>query len=307
MNYQTLKDRLTGDAFKSNRTARAWDFTKTSALFLGMCLVALVLMFPYIFMVFKSLMSEAEILDPNPHFFPNWSDLQWNNFVTLFTDASSGYNYAVALGNTLLIILFNIIAIPLSATLIAYSFSKLRWKGRNVVFAIMMLTMTLPGVVTQIPLYVIYSKVGWLNTLMPFTIPNLFGGGAMYIFLIRQYMFGIPNELCDAAKIDGCGPFRIYWSIILPNCKSIIIYIIISVFNSYWGDYYGPLLYMPSTDAPYTFAYAIFKSTVEGMAATQWAAVRMAGGVFMTLFPTILFIVFQEQLTDGALTSGIKG
>ena len=151
------------------------------------------------------------------------------------------------------------------------------------------------------------SKIGWLNTLYPFTIPNLFGGGALYIFLIRQYMFGIPNELSDAAKIDGCGPFRIYWSIILPNCKSILIYIIISVFNSYWGDYYGPLLYMTSTDAPYTFAYALFRSTVEGLASSQWAAVRMAGGVFMTLFPTILFIVFQEKLTDGALTSGIKG
>ena len=117
----------------------------------------------------------------------------------------------------------------------------------------------------------------------------------------------IPSELYEAAKIDGCGPFRIYWSVILPNCKSIIIYIIISVFNSYWGDYYGPLLYMPASDAPIPFAYAIFKSTVEGLASTRWAAVRMAGGVFMTFFPTLLFIIFQEQLTDGALTSGIKG
>ncbi len=307
MDFKAIRERLTGEAYASNRKARAWDFTKTTALFVGMCLVAVVLMFPYLFMVFKSLMSETEILDPNPHFFPDWTNLQWNNFVLLFTDASSGYSYGLALLHTLIIIAFNVIAIPLSATFIAFSFAKLKWKGRNICFAIMMLTMTLPGVVTQIPLYVIYAKIGWLNTLYPFTIPNLFGGGALYIFLIRQYMFGIPNELSDAAKIDGCGPFRIYWSIILPNCKSILIYIIISVFNSYWGDYYGPLLYMTSTDAPYTFAYALFRSTVEGLASSQWAAVRMAGGVFMTLFPTILFIVFQEKLTDGALTSGIKG
>lgn len=307
MTWKDLKNRLTGEAFVEDRKAKMWDFSKTTALFLGMCVVAVVLMFPYVFMVFKSLMSESEILDPNPHFFPDWGNLQWSNFVTLFTDASSGYNYAQALLHTMIIIVFNVIAIPLSATFIAYGFAKLKWKGKNIVFAAMMLTVTLPGVVTQIPLYVIYSKIGWLNTLLPFTIPNLFGGGAMYIFLIRQYMFGIPNEICDAAKIDGCGPFRIYWSIILPNCKSIIIYIIISVFNSYWGDYYGPLLYMPSSDAPITFAYAIFKSTVEGLASTRWAAVRMAGGVFMTFFPALLFLIFQEQLTDGALTSGIKG
>ena len=174
--------------YKKDREAKMWNTSKVIFLLLGMTAVGLVLMFPYVFMINKSLMSTDEILDPNPHFFPIWSALQWDNYVKLFTEAHSDFNYGTALLHTLEIILFNVIAIPLSASMIAFSFAKLRWKGRNAVFALMMLTITLPGVVTQIPLYVIYSKIGWLNTLLPFTIPNLFGGGAMYIFLIRQYM-----------------------------------------------------------------------------------------------------------------------
>jgi multiple sugar transport system permease protein len=292
---------------KQDTQTRLWDTTKLSLILLGMVVIGIVLMFPYVFMVNKSLMTSEMVIDPNPKFFPDWWNLQWSNFVSLFTNKQNDLNFGTALLHTFEIIIFNIIAVPLSASLIAYAFAKLQWKGKNAVFASMMLTITLPGIVTQIPLYVIYSKIGWLNTLLPFTIPNLFGGGAMYIFLIRQYMMGIPNELIDAAKVDGCGPWRIYWNIILPNCKTILIYIIITVFMSYWGDYYGPLVYMNSSDAPYTFAYALFKSSVEGDASTALANIRMAGGVFMTLFPTLLFAFFQNQLTDGALTSGLKG
>ncbi|MFA6620118.1 MAG: carbohydrate ABC transporter permease [Bacilli bacterium] len=295
------------EIYKKDTQAKIWNDSKISLLFLGMAVLAIVLLFPYVFMVNKSLMTSERVIDPNPKFFPDWADLQWSNFITLFTTKQNDLDFGKALLNTFIIIAFDIIAIPLSSSMAAFAFAKLEWKGKNAIFASMMLTITLPGIVTQIPLYVIYSKIGWLNTLLPFTIPNLFGGGAMYIFLIRQYMMGIPNELIDAAKIDGCGNWRIYWNIILPNCRTILIYIMVTVFMSYWGDYYGPLVFMNSSDAPYTFAYALFKSSVEGDASTSLANIRMAGGVFMTLIPTILFTVFQKELTNGALTSGLKG
>jgi multiple sugar transport system permease protein len=293
--------------YKTDTQARIWDASKTTMMFIGMLALAIILLFPYVFMVNKSLMSSDEVIQTVPQFFPTWSNLQWQNYVTLFTENHNGYNYGSALLNTMTIILFDIIAIPLSASMAGFAFSKLHWKGRQIVFSAMMLTIMLPGIVTQIPLFIIYSKIGWLNTLWPFMIPNLFGGGALYIFLIRQYMMGIPNDLIDAAKVDGCGMFRIYWQIILPNCKTILIYIMINVFMSYWGDYYGPLVYMTSSDAPITFAYALFKSSVEGDSAEGLAMIRMAGGVFMTIFPALLFTLFQNQLTDGALTSGLKG
>ena len=143
--------------------------------------------------------------------------------------------------------------------------------------------------------------------MLPFTIPNLFGGGALYIFLIRQYMMGIPNELIDAAKIDGCGYFRMYWQIVMPNCRTILIYIMVNVFVATWSDYYGPLLYMSSADAPYTFAYILFKNFTEGDVAADLANIRMAGGVFMTIIPAIIFVIFQRELTDSTVTSGLKG
>lgn len=292
---------------RADTQSKIWNGAKTSILFVFMVAVAIVLMFPYIFMFNKSLMSSNEVINPIPQFFPTFTSLQWSNYVTLFTQSHNGINYGTALLHTFEICLFNIIAIPVSASMAGFAFSKLEWKGKNLVFAAMMLTIMLPGIVTQIPLYIIYSKIGWLNTLWPFMIPNLFGGGAMYIFLIRQYMMGIPNELIDAAKIDGCGFFRTYWEIILPNCRTILIYIMFTVFMSYWGDYYGPLVYLSSSDAPMTFAYALFKSSTEGDSATYFANIRMAGGVFMTIFPAILFTVFQKELTNGALTSGLKG
>lgn len=299
---------------KIDTQKRIWDASKVIGLFVVMLGLAIIFLFPYIFMVNKSLMSSEMVIDKSTGFWPDWTDLRFVNYVELFSrkvggnaGSEEGVTYLQAMGNTMIIEVFNLIAVPLSASMAAFAFAKIKWKGRNVVFALMMMTIMLPSAATQIPLYLMYSKIGWLNSLWPFMIPNLFGGGALYIFLIRQYMKGIPNELIDAAKIDGCGYFRIYAQIILPNCKTILIYIMINVFMAYWGDYYGPLIYMNGSDAPYTFAYALFASTIEGDAATQYGNIRMAGGVFMTIFPAILFMVFQNTLTDGAITSGLKG
>lgn len=309
MNVNRINDSLANRVENRNKDTQTkiWNGTKTALLFVVMTLIAIVLLFPYVFMLNKSLMTSDQVIDPQVLFFPDFLNLQFQNYVTLFTQELNGINFGTALLHTFEIVIFNIIAIPLSASMAAFAFAKLKWKGRNTVFACMMLTIMLPGVVTQIPLYIMYTKIGWINTLWPFMIPNLFGGGALYIFLIRQYMMGIPNELIDAAKVDGCSLPRIYLQIVLPNCKTILIYIMINVFYNIWGDYYGPLLYLNSSEAPLTFAYALFKASTEGNAATYYAHIRMAGGVFMTLFPALLFTIFQNQLTDGALTSGLKG
>ena len=113
--------------------------------------------------------------------------------------------------------------------------------------------------------------------------------------------------MSDAARVDGANPFRIFVNIILPNCKPILLYIAVTVFITNWGDYYGPLVYMTSDNAPYTLAYLIYKNSTESDVAAQLAAIRMAGGVFMTILPAIIFTFFQKQLTEGVLTSGLKG
>lgn len=298
MEYSILQQH---EAIKKNNQQRFWNKTKVIATLLIMLVISIILIFPYFYMIMKSLMSESEVLSTVPVFFP--SKPIFENYLRLFTDRG----YLKALLNSLIVIGFNIIVIPLSASIIAFSFAKCRnWFGSKVMFAIMMFTTMLPAIATQIPLYVMYSKIGWIDTLYPLMIPNLFGGGAMYIFLLRQYMMGIPRDLEDAARMDGANMWRIYWNIIMPNCKPILLYIAVTVFINNWGDFYGPLVYMTSSDAPYTLAYLIFKNSVESEAAASLAGVRMAGGVFMTILPAIVFTIFQRQLTDGVLTTGIK-
>lgn len=265
-----------------------------------MIVIAVALLFPYFYMIVKSLMTAEEVDNPYGSFFPKVP--QFINYVTVFQ--TGGYGKGVMW--TLLIILFNLVAVPLSATLIGYSFAKLRWKGRSVMFTVMLGTMMLPAAVTQLPLYIIYSQIGFLNTILPFTIPNLFGGGAVYIFLIVQFMRGIPSELENAAKIDGANAMTRYFRIILPLCKPVLIYVMVQVFLAYWGDYYGPLVYLTSSKAPQTLALILYNFITDNSTGTK-ANILMAGAVFMSVIPTILFAVFQRQLIEGVTMSGLKG
>ena len=282
------------------RRVRRKRVISNASLYAIMVVLAIILIFPYLFMVSKSLMTGEEVIDPQIVMIP--SNPQFINYVNLFTQ--SGYLKATM--HTCTIIIFNLVAVPISASIVAYSFAKLKWVGRKFMFAFMLSTMMLPAVVTQLPLYVIYSRIQWIDTLYPFTIPNMFGGGAIYIFLLRQFMMGIPRDMSNAARIDGASQFRIYWNIILPLCKPVLIYVMINVFISYWGDYYGPLIYMHKSDAPRTLAYVLFLDSTEKDSSLYKSNMRMAGGVFMSAIPVILFAIFQNQLIEGVIMTGVK-
>lgn len=265
-----------------------------------MVLIACVLLFPYFYMLVNSLKSVEEIENPTSVFFP--AIPQFVNYVTVFK--TGGYGEGIL--NTMAIIIFNLIAVPLSASIIAYSFVKLKWWGKDVMFTLMFGTMMLPSAVTQLPLYVIFSKINFLNSILPFTIPNLFGGGAVYIFLICQFMRGIPNELESAAKIDGANAFVRYIRIVFPLCQPVLIYVMVQVFIAYWGDYYGPMVYLTSSDAPKTVALVLYNFVTDNSTGEK-INVLMAGAAFMSIIPTIIFAFFQNQLIEGVTMSGLKG
>lgn len=283
-----------------------------------MTALAVVLLVPYVYLLNRSLMT-AENAKYSYNFFTR--DWMFSNFATLFYDKTAVGNnanpraYLDGLKYTAIIIGFNLVAVPASSSIIAYSFAKLKWAGRNVMFFLMLGTMMLPAAVTQLPLYVMYSKngmfgtggFGWLDTIYPFTIPNLFGGGAVYIFLIRQFMLGIPNEFDNAAKIDGANTFQRYLYITMPLCKPVIIYVMLQVFISYWGDYYGPMVYCDGGQIR-TLAQIVYYSTNStDKVGTIKDNIVMAGAVFMSVIPTVLFAFFQKQLIDGVNMSGLKG
>lgn len=269
-------------------------------LYAIMVVVAAILLFPYLFMVSKSLMTSEEVVDPTIRILP--AVPQFSNYVEIFGNEL----YINGFLHTLIVVGFNCVAVPISASVIAFSFAKLNWAGKRVMFAIMLGTMMLPSSVTQVALYGIFVRFGWINTLYPFTIPNLFGGGALYIFLIRQFMMGIPRDIDNAAKIDGASAFRRFTDVTFPLCKPVLVFVIVSVFIAYWGDYYGPRIYMRASTAPKTLAQVVFEISMEKNLALYNVHLRMVGGVIMSIVPAGVFAIFQRQLIEGVVMTGIK-
>ena len=302
----------------SKKRVSAQTVVSNVILYALMTALAIVLLVPYLYMINRSLMTADNAKYSYDFFTKDW---MFSNFKTLFYDNTVEGNsanplaYLSGLKWTIIIIAFNLVAVPLSSSLIAYSFAKLKWTGRNAMFFLMLGTMMLPAAVTQLPLYVMYSQNGifgnggfnWLDTIYPFTIPNLFGGGAVYIFLTRQFMLGIPKDFDEAAKIDGANTFQRYFFITLPLCKPVLLYVMSQVFISYWGDYYGPMVYCDGEKIR-TLAQVVYYSTNStDRVGSIKDNIVMAGAVFMSIIPTIIFAIFQKQLIEGVSMSGIKG
>lgn len=302
----------------SKKRVSAQRVVSNVILYALMTALAIVLLVPYLYMINRSLMTADNAKYSYDFFTKDW---MFSNFKTLFYDNTVEGNsanplaYLSGLKWTIIIIAFNLVAVPLSSSFIAYSFAKLKWMGRNVMFFLMLGTMMLPAAVTQLPLYVMYSQNGifgnggfnWLDTIYPFTIPNLFGGGAVYIFLTRQFMLGIPKDFDEAAKIDGANTFQRYLFITLPLCQPVLLYVMSQVFISYWGDYYGPMVYCDGEKIR-TLAQVVYYSTNStDRVGSIKDNIVMAGAVFMSIIPTIIFAIFQKQLIEGVSMSGIKG
>jgi multiple sugar transport system permease protein len=208
--------------------------------------------------------------------------------------------------NTLLIVLGVIVGGTLTSSLCAFGFSKLQFKGRDTIFFLVLATMMIPGSVMMISLYVIFNKLGWINHLYPLWVPTWFGGGAVNIFLVRQFMKTIPDELNQSAKIDGANYWQLFSRIILPNCKPILIVIIIQYFLGCWNDLMGPLLYT-NTQEMWTLTLGITNMAQGQMNTTEGTHLVMAACTIMIIFPVALFLAGQRYIIDNMVLTGLKG
>ena len=263
--------------------------------YLVLTVIAIFLAFPFFLLISRSFMSEADI--NAARILP--SEFTFKNYETIFAKN----NYMLYTWNTLKVVGCNMVLVPVSASICAYSFSRLKWKGREFVFSCVLSTIMIPGTVLQIPLYVMFYDFGWLGTLKPLIIPAAFGGGAINIFLLRQFMRGIPKEMDEAAIIDGAGVFRRYL-LILPLCSPILIYIVVGVFAGGWSDFFGPLVYLTERKT-YTLAVIIYQDSL--VSELSGANLKMAAGAFMSLFPALLFVLYQRKLVDGIMVGAVKG
>jgi multiple sugar transport system permease protein len=258
---------------------------------------SLLILSPIWWMIATSLKDMKEIMTYPPTFIPK--EWHWENYlITLQKGPFLQYTL-----NTLFITFFVVIGNVVANSFIAYGFAKIHFKGRNVLFACVLATMMIPGFVTLVPQYVIYAKLGWLNTYLPLILPAFFGS-AFNIFLLRQFFLTIPNELIEAAKIDGANHLYIWWKIFIPLAKPAIATVAIFSFNGAWNDFLGPLLYI-NDESLYTLQMGL--QIFKGQNDTQWNFL-MAGSL-MVLLPVItIFFFFQRYFIEGMnLTAGSKG
>jgi ABC-type glycerol-3-phosphate transport system permease component len=263
--------------------------------------LALLFAFPLFWTVSSSLKSPSEILSYPPIIFP--ATPQWGNYLRVFTKAPFGQ----WIFNTLFVVVLGTIGAVLSSTLVAYSFARFRYRGRDLIFLLTLGTLMLPAQVTLIPQYIIWSKLGFVNTLYPLWLPQWFGGGAFSIFLMRQFIMTIPRELDEAALIDGANRFRIFWMILLPLCLPALATITIISFIAGWDDYLTPLIYLNSQQM-YTLALglSLFRNYPETGGLPQ-QHLLMAAAVMTTLPPIVLFFAAQRYFVRGIVLSGLKG
>ena len=259
-------------------------------------IVGLFFFIPWLFIVSASLKTFDKVLALPVQWIPN--PVRLMNYV----DAVTKIPFLLYLGNTMFIAILNVVGTILSSALVAYSFSRIRWPGRNVVFYLILATMMLPSSVTMIPLFIIFTKIKWINTFYPLVIPPFFGN-PFYIFLLRQFFAGIPSELSDAARIDGCSEWDTFWRIILPLSTPAMAAVAILTFQGSYNDLIGPLLYLTS-DKLWTLSIGIQRFV--GVHGSEWHLL-MAASVLMTLPMIILFLWQQRAFVQGIVTSGLKG
>ena len=207
------------------------------------------------------------------------------------------------LGNTLTVCLLGCLGTVLSSSLVAYGFSRIQWPGRDRVFWIVLATMMIPFPVTMIPLFGVFRELGWIGTLKPLWVPAFFGS-AFNIFLLRQFFLTIPQELSDAARIDGCSEFDIYWRVVLPLSKPALAVVALFHFLYAWNDFMGPLIYLTHRDT-FTLSLALqFYQSQHG--GSEWHLL-MAMSVLILLPIILLFFFTQKTFIQGIATSGMKG
>jgi multiple sugar transport system permease protein len=228
---------------------------------------------------------------------------KWENYWDALRFLPPETNYGlVFLWNTLFLSILSIIGTVLSSSLVAFAFSRLRWPGRDIWFVVLLATMMVPGAVTMLPVFVIFRALGWVDTLRPLWVPAFFGS-AFNIFLLRQFFMTIPMDLEDAAKIDGCSYFGIYWRIMLPLIKPALAAVTIWTFMGAWNNFMGPLIYISSPEKmPLAYALQLFQSQHGGE-----PGMLMAAATMVMLPVLILFFFTQRYFIEGVTLTGIKG
>ncbi|MDI9546598.1 MAG: carbohydrate ABC transporter permease [Chloroflexota bacterium] len=260
---------------------------------------AALIMIPLVWMVSTSLKEPSAVYTFPPKIVPD--PVRWSNFPESLTIAPFGRFYV----NTTIVTLANIVGHLLSCSLVAFAFARLRAPGKNLLFMLVLSTVMIPFYVRMIPLFILYRTFGWLDTLLPLIVPAFFAGNAFYIFLLRQFFLTINRELEDAARIDGCSTFGVYWRIILPLSQPALAMIAVFDFVFNWNDFLGPLIFLNSVrNRTVAVGLAYFQGSLE---TAPMMHLLMAAALISIIPVLVLFFFTQRYFIQGIVFTGMKG
>lgn len=280
-------------------TPGARSLVRSVPAYLVLSCVSALFLIPFVWMLSMSLHDARGAFQIPYRWIPE--TFQWQNYAEVASLVPFGRYFL----NTALITGLVLLGTLFSSSIVAYGFSRMRFRGRDVMFAICLSTMMLPGQVTMIPLYMLFARLGWIDTFYPLIVPAFFGS-PFCIFLLRQFFLTIPREYDEAALIDGASRLRIYWSVILPLARPALTTVGVLTFIGTWNDFFGPLIYINSPSrATLTLGLSMLKSQIAGSGMMQWQ-ILMAAAVLVMLPNILVFFFAQKHLVRGIAVGGVR-
>lgn len=281
-------------------TKRSEISSKISKAFTWLALVfgSIIFMIPFYVMVAMALKTPNEIATTSAWSWPK--DLTWENFGLVLSNPN--VSFQLFFKNSLTIACLSTLGVVVSSSLVGFAFARLKFRGRDRLFILLLSTMMLPGIVTMIPTYFLYKHLHWIDTFLPLWVPAWFGGGAFNIFLLRQFFMGIPRELDEAAVLDGATYSTVFWRVILPLSKPALATVGIFTFIHNWRDFQAPLIYLNS---PEKQTLELGLQTYRSLNNEQWNLL-MAGSVLVMIPLIVLFLIGQKWFVKGIVMTGGK-
>jgi ABC-type glycerol-3-phosphate transport system permease component len=278
---------------------RALRVVQHSAVYLIISVGAVALLFPLLWTLSTSLKSLDQVTVREIDLIPN--PVAWRNYIEVFQVVP----VLLYFRNTMTIVVCAIFGAVVVCSMVGYAFARIDFTGREVFFMLLLSTMMLPGVIRLIPLFVIFDRLGWINTFLPLVVPRFLGHNPFYIFLYRQFFRGIPRELSDAARIDGCSEFNIWLRIVMPISKPVLAAVTVFSFQFAWNDFLSPLIYVGTDESLWTLALAL--NAFRSFEGDQRLHHMMVMSVLMIVPMLLLFAFSQRQFIRGVTFSGIQG
>ncbi len=291
------KGRTAEELAQKHRTHVLMQSLGKIPIYIGLAFFTVLFIAPFFWLISNSLKDAGHAFDAN------WIPkpvIEWQNYVTIFKTVP----LALMARNSIFVSVLGVIAVVVSSGMVGFALAKLRFPGRNLAFLAVLGTMLLPGAVTMIPVYLIWKSLGMVNTLTPLWAGNLFGS-SFYIFMMRQFFLGVPNELIEAARVDGAGYFRIFFQLMLPIVQPAVLTVAILEFQAKWNDFMTPLIYIQNPALrTLPLGLQLFVQQI-GYGQFHWELL-FAATVVITLPMIIIFFLAQKQFIQGIATTGLK-